>query len=138
MYLNGQTVDNILKEIATLVKSVEENKEIWMQDHAKLQNLRELFLRLEEKHLALEDGFHSLKGQLSVTKSENETTMAATSGNSSEQDDDSYQQLQEVVERVIGLWKGVVELMPLVFSLAKRHLSSNTGKNIFVTCNVLN
>ncbi|KAL9987609.1 hypothetical protein ACROYT_G001947 [Oculina patagonica] len=101
------------KEWRNQVKSVEESKEILLQDRA---NVRELFgLEIQRLEKNLEEGLDSLKGQLRATKSENHTTMAAALSKSCKQDNDDFCQ-QEVVERVTGLWKGVVELMPLVFS----------------------
>lgn len=129
----GQSVNNgdILKEVVTLVKSVEESKEILLQDRAKVRELFGLEIqRLETKDMALEENLNSLKGELRATKSENDTTMAAALSKSCKQGNDDFCR-KEVVERVTGLWKGVVELMPLVFSHG-----SKVGKNMFITCNV--
>ena len=70
----GQPVNNdVLKLVqegmTSLVTSVEENKETWMQDHKglrnNLQNVTQLFLldikRLEAKHVALESGLDDIK-----------------------------------------------------------------------------
>ncbi|XP_078352120.1 uncharacterized protein LOC144636644 isoform X2 [Oculina patagonica] len=122
----GQSVNNgdILKEMVTLVKSVEESKEILLEDHAKVRELFGLEIqRLEAKHMALEEGLNSLKGQLRATKSENNTTMAAASSNSSKQDNNDSCR-QEVDERVTGLWKGIVELTSMGFSPVRESTSS--------------
>ncbi|KAL9987607.1 hypothetical protein ACROYT_G001944 [Oculina patagonica] len=79
----GQPVNNdVLKLVqegmSTLVTSVEENKETWMQDHeglrSNLQNLTQLFVldikRLEAKHVVLESGLNVLKeDQLKIKES---------------------------------------------------------------------
>ena len=72
----GQPINNdILKlvqeEMTTLSKSVEENKESWMQDHEglreHLQNLTNLFgpdiKRLKDKQVTLERGFLRLESR---------------------------------------------------------------------------
>lgn len=72
----GQPINNdILKlvqeEMTALSKSVEENKESWVQDHEglreHLQNLTSLFgldiKRLEDKQVSLERGFVRLQSQ---------------------------------------------------------------------------
>ncbi|XP_078354354.1 uncharacterized protein LOC144638694 isoform X4 [Oculina patagonica] len=122
----GQSFNNgdILKEMVTLVKSVEESKEAWMQDHAKVRELFGLEIQRLEKNL--EEGLNGLKGQLSATKSENDTTMAAASSNSLKQDSDDSS-AQKVVEQVTGLWKDIVELTPMVFSLVREKTSSYIG-----------
>ncbi len=121
----GQSVnnrDNILKEMVTFVKSVEESKEILLQDHAKVRELFGLEIqRLETKHMALEEGLNGLKGQQRATK--NATTMAEASCKSGKQDNDGSCR-QEVVERVTGLWKGVVELTSMGFSPVRKKTSS--------------
>jgi len=69
----GQPINNdILKlvqeEMTALSKSVEENKESWVQDHEglreHLQNLTRLDIkRLEDKQVSLERGFVRLQSQ---------------------------------------------------------------------------
>ena len=130
----GEPISNdILKlvqdEIATLVMSVEENKETWMQDHAGLRNnlqkLTQLFgleiKRLEAKHVALESGLEGLKeDQLKIKESlkGNET---ATISNASlirnvkdtfEEEQKGLQSRQEILERrVTGLSQGMDKLI---------------------------
>ena len=79
----GEPISNdVLKlvqdEIATLVMSVEENKETWVQDHAGLRNNLQKFTqlfgleikRLEAKHMVLESGLEGLKeDQLKIKQS---------------------------------------------------------------------
>ena len=64
----------IQTEMATLVKSVEDNKESWMQDQVvlkdNLQNLTQIFgteiKGLEAKHTALRSGFQRLESRQDV------------------------------------------------------------------------
>ena len=69
--ISNDVLKLIQSEMATLVTSVEENKESWMQDHAglrkNLQNVTQLFgleiKSLEAKHTALRSGFERLESR---------------------------------------------------------------------------
>ena len=129
----GQPVnDDVLKlvqqEMATLVISVEKNKETWVQDHEglrkNLQSLTQLFeldiKRLEASHVALESGLSVLKeDQLRMKETLVENEMIASSNASLIQHvKDSYEERhkglqcqQEVLEgKVAGLSQGMEKL----------------------------
>ena len=127
--INNDILKLIQNEMATLMTSVEANKETWMQDHEGLRNhlqkLNELFglqvKRLTAKHEALESGFESLKeDHLRIKESmrENET---ATSSNAClirniretfVEEQKGLQGRQEVLEqKVIGLSQGMDKLI---------------------------
>ena len=69
--ISRDILELIQTEMATLVKSVEDNKESWMQDQVvlkdKLQNLTQVFgteiKGLEAKHTALRSGFQRLESR---------------------------------------------------------------------------
>ena len=69
--INNDILKLVQEEMTTLSKSVEENKESWVQDHEglrnHLQNLTNLFeldiKRLEDKQVTLERGFVRLESR---------------------------------------------------------------------------
>ena len=69
--ISRDILELIQTEMTTLVKSVEDNKESWMQDQVvlkdKLQNLTQVFgteiKGLEAKHTALRSGFQRLESR---------------------------------------------------------------------------
>ncbi|KAL9987610.1 hypothetical protein ACROYT_G001948 [Oculina patagonica] len=126
----GQPVNNdvlklVQEEMATLVTSVEENKETWMQDHeglrSNLQNLTQLFAldikRLEAKHVALESGLNDLKeDQLKIKELVVENENIASSNatlihqvrDRFEDERKGLRSRQEVLEgKVVGLSQGM-------------------------------
>lgn len=130
----GQPVNNdvlklVQEEMATLVTSVEENKETWMQDHEglrkNLQNLMQLFAldikRLEAKHVALESGLVVLKeDQLKIKETLVENEIIASSNasliqrvkDSYEEEHKGLQCRQELLEgKVTGLSQGMDKLI---------------------------
>lgn len=130
----GQPVNNdvlklVQEEMATLVISVEENKETWVQDHEglrkNLQNLTQLFeldiKRLEASHVALESGLSVLKeDQLRIKETLVENEMMTSSNASLIQHvKDSYEEKhkglqcqQELLEgKVAGLSQGMEKLI---------------------------
>ena len=69
--INNDVLKLVQDEMATLVKSVEDNKETWVQDHeglrTNLQNIQQLFgieiKNLEAKHTALKSGLQRLESR---------------------------------------------------------------------------
>ena len=69
--INNDVLKLVQDEMATLVKSVEDNKETWVQDHeglrTNLQNIQQLFgieiKNLEAKHTALQSGLQRLESR---------------------------------------------------------------------------
>lgn len=130
----GQPIDNsmlklVQDEMATLVSSVEANKETWMQDHEglrkNLQKLTQLFgleiTRLEAKHVALESGLESLKkDHLKMKESVTENELATSSNatlirnvkDTFGEEQKGLQSRHEVLEKkVIGLSQGMDKLI---------------------------
>ena len=135
----GQPVNNdvlklVQQEMASLITSVEENKETWMQDHEglknNLQNLTQLFAldikRLEAKHVALESGLNVLKeDQLKIKELvvENEVMASANASlinqvkDSLEEERKGLRSRQEVLEgRMVGLSQGMEQMTSKEFN----------------------
>lgn len=126
--INNDVLKLVQEEVATLVTSVEENKETWMQDHEglrkNLQNLTQLFAldikRLEAKHGALESGLNDLKDdQLKIKESVVENELIASSNasliqqvrDSFEEERKGLQSQQEALEgKLVGLSRGVEKM----------------------------
>ena len=128
--INNDVLKLVQEEMVTLVTSVEENKESWMQDHeglrSNLQNLTQLFAldikRLEAKHVALESDLNVLKeDQLKIKESmlkiENEI-IATSKSTLKQQVKDGFEEerkglrsRQEVMEgKVTGLVQGMEKM----------------------------
>ncbi len=123
--VNNDVLNLVQEEMATLVTSVEKNKETWMQDHeglrSNLQNLTQLFAldikRLEAKHVALESGLNVLKeDQLKIKELVVENENIASSNatlihqvkDRFEEERKGLQSRQEVLEgKVVGLSQGM-------------------------------
>ena len=126
--INNDVLKLIQEEVATLVNSVDENKETWVQDHEglrkNLQNLTQLFAldikRLEAKHVALESGLNDLKdSQLKIRESLVESELIASSNASLiqqvrdnfEEESKGLRSQQEVLEgKMVGLSRGVEKI----------------------------
>ena len=139
--INGDVLKLVKDEMNTLVTSVEENKDAWMQDHEGLKktlcNLTQMFgleiERLEAKHVALESSLKELKGdQAKITESLVGNNIATKSNASLikevkgtlEEQQRGLQSRQDVLERMVtGLAKGVDKL------ISKRNLIFKTGND---------
>ena len=126
--INNDVLKLVQEEVATLVSSVEENKETWMQDHeglkTNLQNLTQLFAldikRLEAQHVALESGLNDLKdNQLKIKESVVENELIASSNatliqqvrDNLEEERKGLRSQQEILEgKLVGLSKGVEKM----------------------------
>lgn len=126
--INNDVLKLVQEEVSTLVTSVEENKETWMQDHeglkTNLQNLTQLFAldikRLEAKHVALESGLNDLKdNQLKIKESVVEHELIASSNASLiqqvrdhfEEERKDLRSQQEILEgKLVGLSRGVEKI----------------------------
>lgn len=126
--INNDVLKLVQEEVVTLVTSVEENKETWMQDHeglkTNLQNLTQLFAldikRLEAKHVALESGLNDLKDiQLKIKDSVVEQELIASSNASLiqqvrdnfEEEHKDLRSQQEILEgKLVGLSRGVEKI----------------------------
>lgn len=126
--INNDVLKLVQEEVATLVTSVEENKETWTQDHeglkTNLQNLTQLFAldikRLEAKHVALESGLNDLKdNQLKIKESVVENELIASSNvsliqqvrDNFEEERKGLQSQQEILEgKFVGLSRGVEKM----------------------------
>ena len=127
--INNDVLKLVQSEMASLVTSVGENKETWMQDHEGLRNnlqkLTQLFgleiTRLSAKHVSLESDLESLRKVQWKIKESMLVNEMATESNASlirnvegtfREEQRGLQSRQEVLEeKVIGLSQGVDKLI---------------------------
>jgi len=137
--INNDVLKLVQSEMASLVTSVGENKETWMQDHEGLRNnlqkLTQLFgleiTRLSAKHVSLESDLESLRKVQWKIKESMLVNEMATESNASlirnvegtfREEQRGLQSRQEVLEeKVIGLSQGVDKL------ISKRNLFLKNG-----------